>query len=107
MNRPEKKNTTFHHIGSLLDGVFSSLRREKPTDLSLVREAWERIIDPVIARAARPAALKGEILLVHTQSPTVTHQLRFMIPGIIEDLNRELGRPLVREIKCRASGFSG
>jgi len=79
----------------------STIRKEKYSDLSQIREIWNSVLDPSITTHAQPAALKGTTLLVHTASSTVSLQLRFILPDIIKNLNAAMNEPVVHEIKCK------
>lgn len=101
MRKKSRKNSDLSPLGDILAEIIKSIRREAPSDLSRIREAWNSTLDPTISANAQPAALKGASLLVHTASSTVTYQLRFIMPDIINRLNTAMGEPLLREIKCK------
>ncbi|NOY68248.1 MAG: DUF721 domain-containing protein [Deltaproteobacteria bacterium] len=105
MKKNNRKNSDFYPVGDVLAELIKSIRREAPSDLSLIREAWNSVLDPSIAANAQPAALKGTSLLIHTASSTVTHQLRFLMSDIIKRLNTSLGKPMIHEIKCKVGNI--
>lgn len=89
------------HIADVLSGIVKSVRRESNTELDRIREAWSRVVDSAISENTRPAALKNDILLVHVASSTLTHQLRFLTPMIIEQINRVMGDGRIGQIKYK------
>lgn len=97
MNR--RRQGEYDHISDILSGIVKTIRRESATDLTRIREEWERIVDPAIAAYARPEAIKKDILLVRVASPAVTHRLRFMSPAIIEQINSRMGEDFIVEIR--------
>ena len=73
-----KKQIGFVHIGSLVNDVLKSYRRESDSELMQVWQIWEGAVGAIIAQNAKPAAFKGSILLVHATSPAWIHQLQFL-----------------------------
>ena len=96
--RPKAK---FVHIGSVLDTVLKTYRRETDTRLIRVCQIWDSVVGDVIAQNARPAAVKGRVLLVHVASSTWVHQLQFLKADIIEKLNQALNRQPIEDIKFK------
>ncbi len=96
-NRRRKGN--YAHISEMLSGIINSIRREAPTDLSRIRDEWDRVVDPAIAPFARPEALRNETLLVKVASAAVIHRLRFMTPDLIAEINRNMGEDRITEIR--------
>lgn len=99
-------NERFIHISEVLSRVVGQIRRETDTELSRIQQIWQQVLDPVIAENSRPAALKNDILLVHVASSTVTQQLRFLTPDIIEQLNRVLGDERIGKIQYKVGPVS-
>lgn len=105
MGKKGRPNSELCSMSDILAEIMKSIRKEAPSDLSLIRELWNSVLDPAIAANAQPAALKGTSLLIHTASSTVTHQLRFLMPDIIKCLNTATGQPMVHEIKCKVGNI--
>ena len=96
-----KRNTKFVHIGSIIDDVIKSYRRESDAELIQVWNVWDGVVGEVLAQNARPAAFKGRVLLVHVSSSTWIHQLQFLKEEMIDKLNTALGKALIEELKFR------
>jgi predicted nucleic acid-binding Zn ribbon protein len=58
-------------------------------------------VGEVIAQNAKPAAFKGQILLVHVTSSSWIHQLQFLKKEMIERLNNSMGKPLIEDLKFK------
>lgn len=99
MPENKKRQGDYAHIADVLPGIVKTIRRESATDLSKIRDEWDRIVDPAIAGYARPEALKNNILLVKVASSTLAHRLRFMTPGLIFEINRVMGEGRITEIR--------
>jgi predicted nucleic acid-binding Zn ribbon protein len=89
------------HIKTVLDGALRSCRSDADVDLLHVWRLWKSAVGEVIAENARPAAFKGRLLLVHTESAAWIHQLQFLKADLIARLNEALGRELVGDIKFK------
>lgn len=97
----KRRKAKFVHIGSIIDTVLKTYRRDSDIRLAKVRQVWDSVVGDVIAQNAKPAAFKGRLLLVHVASSTWVHQLQFLKADIIEKLNQELDRPQVDDIKFK------
>jgi len=102
VDRHEKqKKSEFVHIGSILEKVLKMYRRESDTGLTEIWNLWNSIVDSNIADNARPAAIKGRLLLVHVASSAWIHQLQFLKDDIVTRMNMALGKEVIEDIKFR------
>ncbi|MCL2934020.1 MAG: DciA family protein [Trichodesmium sp. MAG_R03] len=58
-----------------------------------VMECWEELLG-VMAIKTQPLYIKQEILYVATSSPTLSQELSFRVPQLLEKLNHLLSKPL-------------
>ena len=96
-----KKNSEFVHIGDIIKSVLKTCRSDCDEELSQVWSLWESAVGDVIAKNTKPEAFKGQLLLVHVNSPSWIHQLQFLKKDIINKVNQALGKELVRNIKFK------
>ena len=96
-----KRITKFVHISSSIGDVLKKYRLETDAELVQVWRVWDTIVGNVIAQNAKPAALKGRILLVHVTSSTWLHQLQFLKKDMIDKLNDTLGKTLIEDLKFK------
>ena len=61
--RTKKDKAKFVHIGSIIDDVLKTYRREPNGELMRVWHIWDSIVGEVISKNATPAAFKGRLLL--------------------------------------------
>jgi predicted nucleic acid-binding Zn ribbon protein len=66
---------------------------------------WDRAVGAEIARNARPAAIKGPLLLVHVTSSTWLHHLQYRKGDLLAQLNDALGQAVVSDIKFKIGSF--
>ena len=97
----KKDKTKLVHIGSIIDTVLKTYRRESDGELIQVWQVWDGIVGDVIAKNTKPAAFKGRILLVYVTSSTWVHQLQFLKDEMIAKLNEALGKSLIDDLKFK------
>jgi predicted nucleic acid-binding Zn ribbon protein len=96
---------SFVSIGKVIENI---LRQQRPfNDQALVEvwDVWERAVGPAIAANARPVAFKGDLLLVHVNSSTWLHHLRFLEKEMIAKINAVMGDTRIRSIKLKVGPF--
>ncbi len=64
-------------------------------------DCWEDAVGKDISENAKPAAFKGDILLVHVNSSPWMHHLQFLKQEIIEKVNSKMGKEMVSELKFK------
>ena len=99
--KTKKGKAKFVHIGSIIDEVLKTYRREPDGELIRVWNVWDSIVGEVISKNAKPAAFKGRILLVYVTSSTWIHQLQFLKEEMIARLNEALGKALIDDLKFK------
>ncbi len=97
----QDKRSDFVHIGSILENVLNSYRSDADFGLKAVWQLWDAAVGETIAQNARPAAFKGNLLIVHVTNSTWVHQLQFLKKDLISTLNTALGKPLIADIKFK------
>jgi predicted nucleic acid-binding Zn ribbon protein len=93
-----KSKTKFVHIGSIIEDVLKTCRREPDGELMRVWHVWDNTVGEAISKNARPAAFKGRVLLVYVTSSTWVHQLQFLREEMIAKLNEALGKALIDDL---------
>ena len=99
--KTKKDKAKFVHIGSTIDAVLKTYRRESDGELIRVWHVWDSIVGDVISKNAKPAAFKGRILLVYVTSSIWVHQLQFLKAEMIAKLNEALGKSLIDDLKFK------
>ena len=99
--KKDDKQPGFVHIGNVIDGVLKNYRAKPDFELTEIWRLWDEAVGTAIAQNARPAAFKGQLLIVHAISSTWIHQLQFMKNDLMVKINDALGKPLIQEIKFK------
>ena len=92
-------------IGKIIEKLISGRRPQTDAGMARVFELWPKAVGAFIAENARPAAFKGNVLLVYVSASPWMHQLQFLKPDIINRVNAALGEPLVSDIKFKIGPF--
>jgi len=101
MTRSDKEKRSFVHIGSVLRDMLKNSRLETDTSLIRVWDIWQEAVGDVIAANTRPAAFKGNLLIVNATSSSWLQQLRFLKPEILQKVNHVLDNVSVKDIKFK------
>ena len=88
-------------IGTIIDTSLETYRRKKDTNMLKIFDLWEDAVGESISMNAKPAAFKGDLLLVHVSSSTWMHHLYYQKQELIGKINAALGNELVRELKFK------
>ncbi len=97
----KNRHKEFEHIGHVIEKTIRTYRKESDMELTQIWDHWNRIVGKVVAENAQPAAFKGKILVVNVVSSTWAHQLQFVKEQMISNINKSLGKELVKEIKFK------
>ncbi len=98
-HRPESKH--FVPIGSVVKKVLLSHRPNANESLIRIWQLWEEAVGSEVASNARPAAFKGDLLLIHVSNSSWLHHLLFLEKDLIRQMNRALGGEFIRRLKFK------
>ena len=91
-------------VGEALNGLFGTIESGSRLRESLALAYWAEIVGPQAAAASEAETVRDGILFVRTKSSVWSHELTFMKAHILAELNRRIGRAIIREIIYRAQG---
>jgi len=91
-------------VGEVLNGVFGSFESGSRLRESLALAYWADVVGPQAAAASEAESIRDGILFVRTKSSVWSHELTFLKAHILAELNRRIGRTLIRDIIYRAQG---
>ena len=101
MSRSKKESRNFVPIGQVIGDILNQSRMKTDTSLIRVWDIWEQAVGRAIAANTRPAAFKGDLLIVHATSSSWLQQLRFLKADILSKVNQHLGQAKVKDIKFK------
>ena len=85
-------------IGSVLKSFIESGKLEKGLDKVAVRDAWNQMMGVAIAKYTTTIYLERDTLYVTLSSSVLREELSYGKQKIIDMLNEELGKPLIKKI---------
>lgn len=85
-------------VGPLLRAAFDRLAAGHDFRAYRIWDIWDAEVGPMIARRARPAAVRNGVLTVTVATHTWMQELQFVRDTLRERLNARLGEMLVRQI---------
>jgi predicted nucleic acid-binding Zn ribbon protein len=88
-------------LGGILQKALEASSIDVDLNLHRLWERWMDLVGPTIAENARPAAIKGRLLLVHVSSAPWMQQLHYLKDELIEKLNSALGKESVKDIRFK------
>ena len=62
---------------------------------------WDQVVGPTVSQNAKPAVIKGGLLIVHVSSTPWMQQLQFLKADIMDRLNSDLGRSVIEDIRFK------
>jgi len=100
-NDRKRSMKDIEHIGSIIDDVMKTYRREPDRELTRIWDLWDGLVGEIVAENAQPEAIKGNILVINVTNSTWVHHLQFSKKEIIKKINHAFGKDLVGEIKFK------
>ena len=91
-------------VGEALNGLFGTMESGGRLRESLALAYWSDVVGPQAAAASEPETVRDGILFVRTKSSVWSHELTFLKSHILTELNRRIGRPIIKDIIYRAQG---
>ncbi len=88
-------------IGSILKNFIQSGKLEKGLDKVAVRNAWNQMMGVAIAKYTTQIYLERNTLYVTLSSSVLREELSYGKQKIIDMLNEELGKPLIKKINLK------
>jgi predicted nucleic acid-binding Zn ribbon protein len=86
------------HIGDAIKQLLSSYHLKSKFDEANLLASWERVAGKPVAKRTKKLFMRGKVLFVELDSPSMKNDLNYHKPQIIEMLQKEFGKEVVREI---------
>lgn len=96
-----KRLSNDNHVGDILKEIIQSNKLQPGMDQVAVRDAWKSLMGNGVNSYTRNIALKGFTLYVELTSAVLREELSFGKTKIIQMLNEELGKEVVKEVVLR------
>ncbi len=97
----KKKNSKLIHISDILNSALGKYRPAKDTDMTQIWDIWDSAVGHAIAMNAKPDAFKDGHLTVNVSSSAWIHQLKFLEKEIISNINKQMDKNLIKQIRFK------
>lgn len=87
-----------YRLGDLLSDAFRALVGARRARQAVVLDAWPEVVGEVRARHTRAAGIRGKALVVITDLPALSHEIRLRREALVEELNRRAGGEAIEDI---------
>ncbi len=89
------------HIGDILKSALGKYRPAQDMEMTRIWKLWDTAVGAPIAMNAKPDAFKDGILMVNVSSSAWIHQLKFLEKDMVDNLNKHLDAPLIKQIRFK------
>ncbi len=93
-----EQNSEERPLRDALKQFLRANKLEKGLDKVEIREVWHRLMGNGVQSYTTDVILRGDKLLVRLSSSVLREELSYGKQKIIDMINEEMGRPLVREL---------
>lgn len=97
----KKRHDDLQSIKDVLGNFVSDNNLQKGLDKVAVRETWEKIMGPAITKYTQNIKLDNNTLFIELSSSVLREELSYGKQKIVENLNEELGKNLIKKIVLR------
>ena len=92
----EEGNTL--HIGQAIQQLLTRYHIKAKFDEANLLSSWERLAGKPVSKRTKRLFIRGKVLFVELESPAMKHDLNLHKGQIIEILQKEFGKNVVKEI---------
>jgi hypothetical protein len=103
---PISRSTINFNVSAAVKGALRRLNLDAKMRGYAVWGVWDQTVGETVAQQAQPAFVRGGILFVKCSSSAWMQQLQFMKVTIREELNRLLGKEVIKDIRFQMGTIS-
>ena len=92
------KKTNLNKLSDLIKGVMINPRIKKKMDELDVIEVWEDLLGKNLTKYVKDTKIYNKVLYVQLNSSTLRNELKFQKTEMIENINKQLGKSLIKDI---------
>lgn len=98
---PNKRSHEEESVSDVLRNIIRGYRLDKKIDALDLVNSWKRVLGPGIANYTIDVLFKKETLYVKLSSAVLREELSYGKPKIIQMLNEDIGKEIVKDIVFR------
>lgn len=88
-------------LGSAIEQVLKTYNLQGKIDGIRIVQAWESVVGSMIANHTTDLYIQKDVLFVYLDSPAIRHELTFARTQIVQNLNKSVGKEVIRELILR------
>lgn len=96
-----KRHQEHQSLSEILKEFVTDNKLQTGLDKVAVRDTWEKIMGPAITKYTQGIKLERNTLFVQLSSSVLREELSYGKQKIIDNLNEELGRELIKKLVLR------
>jgi predicted nucleic acid-binding Zn ribbon protein len=85
-------------LGTMMETIVKELGLDDEYNLQQIEKIWLNVVGDIIARSARVKKIKSNKLFIETKSSTWRTELFLRRDNIINQINEQYGKTLVKEL---------
>jgi predicted nucleic acid-binding Zn ribbon protein len=105
--RIRRKMAKPDQLGNVLESVLKASSLQIDLSLHKLWRQWDDLVGPTIAQNARPAAIKGKLLLINVSSAPWMQQLQYLKDDLVEKINDDFDKEIVTDIRFKIGPVDG
>ncbi len=98
MARSTNEEGNTQHIGQAIQQLLSRYHIKGKFDEANLLNSWERLAGKPVAKRTKKLYVRGKVLFVELDSPAMKNDLNLYKGQIIEILQKEFGKDVVKEM---------
>jgi predicted nucleic acid-binding Zn ribbon protein len=98
MAKSQNEEGNTQHIGQAIQQLLNRYHLKAKFDEANLLASWERLAGKPVAKRTKKLYIRGKVLFVELESPSMKNDLNLHKSQIIEILQKEFGKDVVKEI---------
>jgi predicted nucleic acid-binding Zn ribbon protein len=98
MAKSQNEEGNTQHIGQAIQQLLNRYHLKAKFDEANLLGSWERLAGKPVAKRTKKLYIRGKVLFVELESPSMKNDLNLHKSQIIEILQKEFGKDVVKEI---------
>ncbi|NNJ44190.1 MAG: DUF721 domain-containing protein [Akkermansiaceae bacterium] len=95
---PPNPERNIHQPGEYLDDLLKTIGLSDGVDEQRLKDVWSLVAGPFVAQHTVPESIRGGVLVLRVLQPTMKFHLQQMSGKLLENLHRELGEGIVKQV---------
>ena len=95
---PPDPARNIHQPGEYLDQLLKTIGVSEGVDEQRLKDVWSKVAGQFVAQHTVPESIRGGVLVLRVLQPTMKFHLQQMRGKLLENLHRELGKGIVKQV---------